>query len=352
MSIASAIQNKQAQIASAYTACGSKGITLPPIQNRTLTNLAETISAITASTPVNQKIQKWVCSGGVYTREEEIVGANYMTVPAYKFQNNTSFVSVLLPDTVNEVRQGAFDGCTNLKYINLDNVRYFIINCFRNCNLEYVHAKDVRNLEGGAFYGNANLVEVSLSSATANISIGGNSVFQECTSLKKVTVPETTTSLGNYCFTDCTNLEELNFPQTITHLGAICLRNCIKLEFVCNLPNLTSFDTAFQGCGVTGIENLGSITNCGGNSSIASCTKLTYAKLPSTFTSMGNWLFASDTALTTVYIYATTPPDYGTAPFQGCSSLAHIYVPSASVSAYQGATGWSAHASIISAIPS
>lgn len=45
MSIASAIQAKQQQIAAAYTACNNKGATLPGTQN--LNNLATCIGTIT-----------------------------------------------------------------------------------------------------------------------------------------------------------------------------------------------------------------------------------------------------------------------------------------------------------------
>lgn len=490
MSIPSAIQTKQQQIAASYTACNSKGATMPAAGSQTLTNLASTINTIETKIPTNQKIQKWICTptqtgstvlstlnnsnatsndfsyeqvgpdatntlltlvdtdatvydvsievtgisnatygdikytveytnngttfypisdgtgliyGGaktsytgsnltykgiqilgyynnskyrglqvdqtdflngatisitaksityedVYTREKEYVGANYTTVPANKFDGNTSLVSVLLPQTVTTIRQYAFRGCTKLKYINLENLQYLIITCFQGCSsLSSVTIKDIRSLENNVFQNCTNLTKVNLIST---VSLGiGNSVFQGCSSLKTVAIPTTTTSIGNYCFYNCTNLEELNLPQTITYLGATCFRYCRKLNIVLDLPNLTGFDTAGQDSGITGVENLGRITNCGSNYALGGCTSLTYAKLPATFTSMGNWLFGGDTALTTVYIYATTPPSYGTAPFQGCSSLAHIYVPSANVADYQAATGWSAHASIISAIP-
>ena len=45
MSIASAIQSKQQQVAAAYTACNNKGATLPSTQN--LNNLATCIGTIT-----------------------------------------------------------------------------------------------------------------------------------------------------------------------------------------------------------------------------------------------------------------------------------------------------------------
>lgn len=47
MSIASAIENAQAKIAAAYTACSNKGATMPASADRNLSNLASTIASIT-----------------------------------------------------------------------------------------------------------------------------------------------------------------------------------------------------------------------------------------------------------------------------------------------------------------
>lgn len=80
------------------------------------------------------------------------------------------------------------------------------------------------------------------------------------------------------------------------------------------------------------------------------CTGLTTVTLPSSIDRLGNQAF-SNTGLTTITIKATTPPDYGSSLFSDSEGLAHIYVPAASVAAYKAAEGWSAHASIIEAIP-
>ena len=77
---------------------------------------------------------------------------------------------------------------------------------------------------------------------------------------------------------------------------------------------------------------------------------ITLTTLPSTIESLGSQAFGY-TGLTTITIKATTPPEYGSSLFSDSEGLAHIYVPAASVDAYKAAEGWSAHASIIEAIP-
>lgn len=72
--------------------------------------------------------------------------------------------------------------------------------------------------------------------------------------------------------------------------------------------------------------------------------------LPDTITRIGNYAFYGCVSLTEVISEKSTPPTLGTGALQGCTSLTSIYVPDASVSTYQGTSGWSTYASIIKPI--
>ena len=90
------------------------------------------------------------------------------------------------------------------------------------------------------------------------------------------------------------------------------------------------------------------VVNIAENAFLFCSNYLTKATLPSTIESIGNYAFQSS-GLTKITINATTPPTLGYDVFENASSLAHIYVPSASVNAYK--TAWSDHASIIDVAP-
>lgn len=109
-------------------------------------------------------------------------------------------------------------------------------------------------------------------------------------------------------------------------------------------------NTAFGSCtditSVTVEEGVDHISNF----AFMGCSNLTTATLPSTITSFGNQVFGYS-GLTSITIRATSPADISSEnPFADASSLAHIYVPAASVDAYK--TAWSDYASIIEEIPS
>lgn len=81
------------------------------------------------------------------------------------------------------------------------------------------------------------------------------------------------------------------------------------------------------------------------------CSGLTTVTLPATLTSLNSQVFGFS-GVTTIIVYATIPPTCESFyALDDMSSLAHIYVPSASVADYKAAYVWSNHASKIEAIP-
>ena len=81
------------------------------------------------------------------------------------------------------------------------------------------------------------------------------------------------------------------------------------------------------------------------------CRDLQSIILPSGVTNIGATAFEYCSNLSSVTVFATTPPTLGTNVFQSNASGRKIYVPSESVEAYKAATNWSAYASAILPIP-
>ena len=83
------------------------------------------------------------------------------------------------------------------------------------------------------------------------------------------------------------------------------------------------------------------------------CSELASITIPSGVTTIGNYAFFNCSALISMRVEAVTPPDVTGDLFPReliPPTLAAIYVPAASVSAYQNAEGWKKHAAIITAI--
>lgn len=87
------------------------------------------------------------------------------------------------------------------------------------------------------------------------------------------------------------------------------------------------------------------------------CTNLVNVTIPSSVTEIKNVAFLDCTSLNYIRMLPTTPPtleSYGNNQYNNFdnSNNCPIYVPAASLTAYQTAPGWSNYASRIQAIPS
>ncbi len=63
----------------------------------------------------------------------------------------------------------------------------------------------------------------------------GARVFQNCTDLKEIKIPDTVTEIGDACFYGCSSLAKINVPANLVYVGAFAFDN-------------TAWATQFEGC--------------------------------------------------------------------------------------------------------
>lgn len=400
MSIASALQSAQQKVAAAYTACNNKGATMPAAGSQNLSNLPATINSISTGTPLNQTIQKWVRIEETTTSvdpdtQEEITtttisyerGADVQTsstIAASKYANNTGLVSALIPDTVTAIGNAAFSGCTNLEYINLENIKQLNYQAFRNASnlkIKLNMPKLTRFVNGGAQFMGSGITEIeSLGTITALIDGDNNGgVFYNCKKLVTAVLPNTLTAIATAAFTGCSALKSVVAENVTTikrrafygcssfsddslfekcrTIQGQAFQGCTSLPSEISIPNLTSIDTAaFYNTRITKVLDLGTITtlpDCGSYTSatFGENSSLTEVHLPSTITKIGKFTFGNNSHLTTVVCLATTPPSLHSSAFRNYVSNVHFYVPYSAdhsiLSAYQAATTWSSYSARI-----
>lgn len=160
-----------------------------------------------------------------------------------------------------------------------------------------------------------------------NTTIPNNS-FTYCDKITNFIISETITSIGDGVFNGCNGLTSITIPNSVTSIGNSAFQSCTGLTSI-NIPNT-----------VTSI----------GNSAFYYCRSLTSVTIPDSVTSIGDSAFSGCTSLTSVTVETTTPPTLGINAFNNTNDCP-IYVPAASVTAYQTANRWSTYASRIQAIP-
>ena len=77
------------------------------------------------------------------------------------------------------------------------------------------------------------LETVELPSTLTTIGAAGTGVFQACSALKNIVIPESVTVLGAGTFQECVALESINIPAGVTRIEENCLRNTglVEVEF-------------------------------------------------------------------------------------------------------------------------
>ena len=60
----------------------------------------------------------------------------------------------------------------------------------------------------------------------------GCSAFENCTSLKKIVIPETTKVIDDYAFANCTSLESIVIPASVKYIAFRAFKGCKNLKNV------------------------------------------------------------------------------------------------------------------------
>ena len=137
--------------------------------------------------------------------------------------------------------------------------------------------------------------------------------FQNCTTLKSVTIPEGVTEIGYEAFRGCTNLADVSFPTTLTTMDSYAFSGCPIKSLLVNSELSSEIRSSFDsdtlesitfGSNTTvipsrmceGMESLKSITFSNsiteiGDSAFERCTSLTKIVLPDSVKKIGDYAF-------------------------------------------------------------
>lgn len=255
--------------------------------------------------------------GGVlfYTSSNEATGnwvANNTDTTRNTWDSNTGEgVLWLLPTTTkigggNNTDYTPFYQDTGLTSVDLTYSGLTNINTgsFRQCSsLTSIHIPaNVSVISNTAFYQDYGIASISVASGNTTFNDGGGSNCIIKTSdntllfgCKNTVIPNTVVTIGTYAFSKCTGLTTMTIPNNVTTIN----------------------NNAFQ-----------------------SCSGLTSFTIGSGVTSIGNSTFGTCNYLTSVTCLATTPPTLGTGNFPNTNDT--LYVPAASVSAYENDSAWRA----------
>ena len=244
----------------------------------------------------------------------------------------------------------SFNGLfTNWKGVtSFDEIRYFknvhsLDGVFNGCSklVSITIPENITDLGGYTFTGCVLLSSVELPSGITAI---GHYSFRNCSSLTSIEMPSNVSSIDSYAFSGCTSLTAVELPTRVTAIADGTFQSCYSLVSVGFSPNVTSIgQSAFGGCTSLGSIDLPSKLKTIGQYAFSSCTSLTQIVIPDGVTSIGSYAFSGCSKLSTANIPSgvTAIPAYC---FENCISLTSVSVPAGVTSvgnyAFSGVKMW------------
>lgn len=227
-------------------------------------------TASTVALPEDEKKSETVSDGvftyDIYSTYAEVIGylsdAEEVRVPPVMndkpvmsigreaFAFNNQIKRVILPDTITNIANYAFNRAANLESINFPPGLISVGNyAFRGTKLgtitlpetltnigRYAFAEtlitqikipeSIVKMQDYIFYGCPNLVSFDLPSTMRSIP---KRMFYSCQAFTDITIPDMITEIDDYAFSTCQNLKTITIPATVTKFGEGVFYNCPEI---------------------------------------------------------------------------------------------------------------------------
>lgn len=175
--------------------------------------------------------------------------------------------------------------------------------------------------------------------------------FYDCRSLISINIPESVTYIYDWAFLGCNSLTSISLPKGLTIITEGVFAECSSLTSITIPEGVTTIrQEAFQGCnGLTSIVIPNQVTYIG-QSAFRNCNNLTTITIGNAVNYIGDRAFEVGNNLHDVYCYAENVPETGgfssdpnfvPNPFHCLLKQATLHVPAASIDTYRNTEPWS-----------
>ena len=288
-------------------------------------------------------------------------------IGSHAFQACSCLTEIEIPDGVEEIRENTFAYCKKLRQVTVpDSVQSIGENAFLECeSLEEIHIPDgVTAIERETFFRCNSLKEVYIPASVKRIGVLafdrcesmtkvtfaegselesiGSSAFQQCLSIRELSIPDSVTSIDYGAFALCRNLREAVLPAGITVISKELFDSCSNLRHVVIPNGVTEIGVkAFKYCSFPDITIPTTVRSIG-EAAFSYCQYLKSITIPDAVTAIEKDTFANCSGLSAVRL-PNSLTHIGQNAFERCVNLRGIGLPDGLQSIGNGAflTCWS-----------
>lgn len=260
----------------------------------------------------------------------EMLDYNTADVPWKDYQEQV--VKVVVDEGVTSIGSGAFANFSALTQVEIadsvtqmaDSVMWITYGIFENCtSLVNVELPENLTAIGERTFQNCTQLEsVEISDSVLSI---GDAAFRDCSSLKGLELPENLQTMGSYIFDSCTALESVEIPGTVTNMAYYAFVNCTSLQKI-TLPDDLEDPLLwgmFSGCTSLTEADIGNLTGISMNM-FEGCTSLTKVEFSDQLEAVYAFAFSGCTSLKTMS-FPETLDILDVGAFDNCTALEEIY---------------------------
>lgn len=168
---------------------------------------------------------------------------------------NSSLQKIIFKSQLESIGRGAFDSCSDLTTVTMPKgVKNIGAEAFRNCtHLSEIDVTNAETIGNQAFEACSALTEKAFGNNQI-LSRIGNHAFRNCTGITTLELrgrTAKTVSFGTGVFQGCTKLVAVDLPDGLMEISEEAFRDCVSMEEAVVPASVTAIrDSAFKGCKV------------------------------------------------------------------------------------------------------